>query len=113
MDCPLLSKIEIGKYSLINLDTLRISDLPKLTTLSLGDYAFNDISNLDLRDADEETLLTSTLDCKYKNKSLVLNCIALILIFIKLSLRCFLSILEVSPVFPSFHFISVILPTFL
>ena len=113
MDCPLLSKIEIGKYSLINLDTLRISDLPKLTTLSLGDYAFNDISNLDLRDVDEEALLTSTLDCKYKNKSLVLNCIVLRPIFIKLSLPCFLSILEVSPVFPSFHFISVILPTFL
>ena len=88
VDCPKLKKIEIGKECLKSLDTFRISELPALTTLFIGDDSFDDeasrarVGNCHLCPSravsSKEEALTSKLDCKYKNKSLVLYCTSVI-----------------------------------
>ena len=76
VDCPLLKTIEIGRGSLVRLGTLRITGLKMLTTLLFGDDAYNDHAesvNSAPTEISEEQRLTGSLDCQYKNKSLILK----------------------------------------
>lgn len=58
---------------MMRLDKLQISELPTLSALLIGDYALNDEAERTPQTESEEQMETSSLDCKYKNKSILLT----------------------------------------
>lgn len=74
IECPKLTKLVIGNKCLARLDTLRIWNLPRLVSFSIGDESFDDGSGKAFPIGNKEEACTRKLDCKYKNKSLILQC---------------------------------------
>lgn len=73
IDCPNLVKLEIGKNCLSRLDTLKISNLAKLESLSIGDESFDDGTAKAFPVQSKEEACTRKLDCQFKNKSFTLQ----------------------------------------
>lgn len=73
IECDNLKQLVIGDNCLSKLDTLRIYNLPILSSFSIGDDSFDDGSGKAYRIDNKEEGLTRKLDCQYKNKSLILQ----------------------------------------
>lgn len=77
LNCSLLETVEIGRGVMARLDELRFAKLDKLASLLIGDFALNDglepSRSAGGESSEEERLETSSLDPKYKNKSLILS----------------------------------------
>ena len=58
---------------MMRLDKLQLSELPTLSALLIGDYALNDEAERTPQTESEEQMETNSLDCKYKNKSILLT----------------------------------------